>query len=119
MGNGQKVIAAADAADLWLALVDAGRFGEAWDAGAAYLRGAVGRDAFIASLAGVRAPLGDVEARQQTGATYATELPGAPDGEYVVLEMTTRFTKKAKAVETVTPMLDPDGSWRVSGYFIA
>ena len=22
------------------------------------------------------------------------------------------------AVETITPMLDPDGQWRVSGYFI-
>ena len=24
----------------------------------------------------------------------------------------------ASAVETVTPMKDPDGEWRVSGYFI-
>jgi Protein of unknown function (DUF4019) len=28
------------------------------------------------------------------------------------------FEKKASAVETVTSMLDPDGAWRVSGYFI-
>jgi hypothetical protein len=25
---------------------------------------------------------------------------------------------KAAAVETVTPMLDADGVWRVSGYFV-
>jgi hypothetical protein len=24
----------------------------------------------------------------------------------------------AAAVETVTPMMDPDGTWHVSGYFI-
>ena len=30
----------------------------------------------------------------------------------------TVFEKKASAVETITPMLDPDGVWRVSGYFI-
>jgi hypothetical protein len=28
------------------------------------------------------------------------------------------FENKAAAVETVTPMADPDGAWRVSGYFI-
>ena len=28
------------------------------------------------------------------------------------------FENKDSAVETVTPMLDPDGTWRVSGYFI-
>ena len=47
-----------------------------------------------------------------------TELPGAPDGEYVVFQFDTQFERKRAAVETVTPMRDPDGSWRVSGYFI-
>jgi hypothetical protein len=47
-----------------------------------------------------------------------TELPGAPDGEYVVFQFDTQFEHKRAAVETVTPMRDPDGSWRVSGYFI-
>ena len=47
-----------------------------------------------------------------------TELPGAPDGEYVVFQFDTQFERKRAAVETVTPMCDPDGSWRVSGYFI-
>ena len=28
------------------------------------------------------------------------------------------FEHKKAAVETVTPMLDKDGHWRVSGYFI-
>jgi len=28
------------------------------------------------------------------------------------------FEKKKAAVETVTPMMDRDGTWRVSGYFI-
>ena len=29
-----------------------------------------------------------------------------------------QFENKAAAVETVTPMREKDGSWRVSGYFI-
>ncbi len=47
-----------------------------------------------------------------------TSLPGAPDGEYVVISYETSFTNKKSAIETVTPMLDKDGKWRVSGYFI-
>ena len=48
----------------------------------------------------------------------ATELPGAPDGEYVVFQFSTAFEHKRAAVETVTPMMDADGQWRVSGYFV-
>ena len=50
--------------------------------------------------------------------TYAEALPGAPDGKYVVVQYRTSFERKESAVETVTPMLDEDGRWRVSGYFI-
>jgi hypothetical protein len=50
--------------------------------------------------------------------TYKTSLPGAPDGEYVVIAYETSFDKKQAATETITPMKDADGRWRVSGYFI-
>ena len=56
--------------------------------------------------------------RQVISTKYATSLPGAPDGEYVVIQFKTSFENKASAVETVTPMKDPDGEWRVGGYFI-
>jgi hypothetical protein len=36
----------------------------------------------------------------------------------VVITFETAFENKASAVETVTPMLEKDGKWRVSGYFI-
>jgi hypothetical protein len=49
---------------------------------------------------------------------YKTSLPGAPDGEYVVIQFGTSFENKKTAIETVTPMLDKDGKWRVSGYYI-
>jgi hypothetical protein len=51
-------------------------------------------------------------------ATYTTQLPGAPDGEYVVLQYDTSFEHKKTAIETVTPVMDKDGKWRVSGYYI-
>jgi len=56
--------------------------------------------------------------RELKTAKYATSLPGAPDGEYVVIQFKTSFANKADALETITPMKDDKGAWRVSGYFI-
>ena len=42
----------------------------------------------------------------------------SPDGQYVVIQFTSSFENKKSAIETITPMLDPDGQWRVSGYYI-
>ena len=47
-----------------------------------------------------------------------SSIPGAPDGEYVVIQFKTSFENKKSGIETVTPMLDKDGKWRVSGYYI-
>jgi len=41
-----------------------------------------------------------------------------PDGDYVIIQFDTSFENKKSAIETVTPMLDKDGVWRVSGYYI-
>jgi hypothetical protein len=35
-----------------------------------------------------------------------------------VIQFETSFANKQRAVETVTPMLDTDGAWRVSGYYV-
>jgi hypothetical protein len=45
-------------------------------------------------------------------------LPGAPDGEYVVFQFLSSFENKKTAIERVIPMLDKDGIWRVSGYYL-
>jgi hypothetical protein len=70
------------------------------------------------TIKGVRDPLGKMQSRKIKSRQYAEELPGAPDGKYVILQFDTVFEHKASAVETITPMLDKDGSWRVSGYYL-
>lgn len=65
-----------------------------------------------------RKPLGKVFSRKVASKKYTTELPDAPDGESVVIQYDASFKNKASAVETVTPVLGEDGTWRVSGYFI-
>ncbi len=102
----------------WLEIVDAQRYGDSWQQACAYFRGLVPKERWEKQLAGVRGPLGPVLNRELTSAEYATKLPGAPDGEYVVIQYRTKFQNKTDAVETVTPMRDPDGVFRVSGYYI-
>jgi hypothetical protein len=66
----------------------------------------------------VRDPLGAVKSRSLKSAAFSHNPPGAPAGDYVMLQYDTQFANKGKAVETVVPMRTPDGSWKVSGYFI-
>lgn len=114
----EKQNAAIAAAQEWLALIDAGRYAQSWQASAAYFRNAVGRDQWGQLLKASRQPLGELVSRRVKSATYTTTLPGAPDGEYVVVQFETSFKYKGSAIETVTPMLEKNGAWRVSGYYI-
>ena len=113
-----NVAAAREAADRWLAAMDAGKTVEAWDEAAPAMQAAVTRDAWGQAGAQVRAPFGAFSARKLVSSVYTRAIPGAPAGEYVVMQYTTDFANRAGAVETVTPMRQPDGSWKVSGYYI-
>ena len=71
-----------------------------------------------ATLKGLLGSLGKMKSRVKQDADYRTSLPGSPAGEYVVIIFKTTFANKKDAIETVTPMKDKDGKWRVSGYYI-
>lgn len=116
--NEAAVKAATAAAQAWLALVDAGKYGASYDAAAPLFKNALTKEKWEQSLNTVRKPLGAMTSRKVKIAKYATSLPGAPAGEYVVIQFETSFAKKKGAIETVTPMLDKDRKWKVSGYFI-
>lgn len=109
---------AAQSADAWLVLVDSGKYADSWRAASQFFKDHVTRDQWESMLGASRDPLGKMVSRKLKSATYTTAMPGAPDGEYVVIQYDSRFEHKQSAVETVTPMLDKDGKWRVSGYFI-
>jgi Protein of unknown function (DUF4019) len=105
-------------AEAWLALTDSGKYAESWDEASQLFKNAVTKEQWLEKVKGARGPLGKLLSRKLKSATYAKTLPGAPDGEYVVIHYDTSFENKASAVETIVPMLDKDGKWRVSGYYI-
>lgn len=114
----QKEKAASTAAQEWLAIVDAGMYDMSWKQASAYFKNAVTEDQWVSTVKAFRNPLGSCEMRIERGSTYMTTLPGAPDGEYVIVQFDTTFKNKKSSVESVTMSLEADGRWRVSGYFI-
>lgn len=116
--NQESEKSAAIAAETWLAIVDEGNYVESWDETALMFKNAVSKEEWEKSIQSARSNFGKVIKREIKSASYMTSLPGAPDGEYVVIQFKTEFEKKSNAIETITPMKEKDGSWRVSGYFI-
>jgi hypothetical protein len=106
------------ASESWLHSVDAGQYAHSWDEASKQFREAVTRDKWESLVEPVREQTGNLVARKVRSATYTRDLPNAPAGEYVVIQYDTRFERVPHAIETVTPMKDPDGKWRVSGYFV-
>ena len=115
-GNAETV--AVTTAQQWLSLIDTGKYDQSWETAAALFKNAIAKAQWHQTIAAVRQPMGKLISRDLTTATYTTALPGAPDGEYVVIQFRSSFGNKKSAIETITPMKDPDGAWRVSGYFI-
>jgi predicted SnoaL-like aldol condensation-catalyzing enzyme len=110
--------AAIASAENWLRIVDEGKYSESWEEASEYFKQAIKQDQWEQAVQSVREPLGKLISRKVKSATYTTSLPGAPDGQYVVIQFNTSFENKKSGIETVTPKMDKDGMWRVSGYYI-
>ncbi len=109
---------AAQTAQDWLALVDGGKNLESWQQAAEYFRAAVPQEQWLQTIKAAREPLGALVSREIKSTKYTTSVPGGPDGKYVIVQFSSSFENKKTAIETVTPMMDKDNTWRVSGYYV-
>ena len=113
-----KVSDAVSCADSWLKLVDKMDYAESWDETATFFKSKISQDKWILTLSNLKPQFGKTNSRKLILSNFTTSLPGAPDGEYVVIQYKTNFELKNNAVETIVPMKDKDGRWRISGYYI-
>lgn len=115
----EPVAAQADltAANSWVLLVDAKRWDESWDAAGALFKSRIPQTRWASTIQPVREPLGALSSRSLKSITKADALPGAPDGEYEVVQFQTSFANKGAAIETVVLSHEASG-WKVDGYFI-
>jgi len=104
-------------AEHWLALIDAGHYDESWEQAAEIFKSAVTKESWKQQVSAVRGQTGKLKSRALKSAEYKESLPNAPAGKYVVIEFGSVFDV-GPAVETVVPMQEKDGTWKVSGYFV-
>lgn len=109
---------AQNAARAWLALTDSSQYAPSWDSAAEFFKASMAKATWVGAISSVRSPLGALKSRKLKSATLTRNVPGAPAGEYVVIQYDTQFENKSSAIETITPMHEKDGSWKVCGYFI-
>ncbi len=117
IASDEKTMAAERAAMEWLDLVDSGQYEASWEEAASRFQSQVSKPDWVKAVSAAREPFGSLVNRELVSATHTTSLPGAPDGDYVVLRFQTEFESKSQAVETVTPKLE-EGHWKVSGYYV-
>jgi len=106
------------AAETWMALVDQAQYAASWQTAASGFKGALPQQRWVDAVQAARGPLGALKQRTLKNSTAAKTLPGAPDGDYVVMQFNTTFDKKAAALETITVVREADAQWRVVGYFV-
>ena len=114
----EKETAAVEAAKDWLLLVDEEKYYESYLRAADYFKDAVTEEQWQQAMNATRKPLGKVLSRELKSKKHMTEVPGAPDGEYVLIQFNTSYENKKSSIETVTQMLEEDGTWKMSGYFM-
>ena len=102
----------------WLSLIDDNQYAESWHQAASFFKERVSQQQWEEAIENINKPLGKVINRKVISKLPTKTLPGVPDGDYVVIQFKTSFENKRDAIETITPMLEKDGKWRVSGYFI-
>lgn len=115
LDHGKAGVAAAEG---WLALADAGKHLDTWRAAGAAFRHAVSAEQWAGMLERARAPLGELKSRSLTQARHTRILPGAPEGDYVVIQYAAAYANRPGATETVVTAREADGSWKVVTYLI-
>lgn len=106
-----------NAAHTWVSLIDAKRWDESWSTAGTLFKSQMPQPRWTSTIQPVRDPLGAVSSRSVKSVTKTKSLPGAPDGEYEVIQFQTNFANKTAATETVVLSHEVSG-WKVDGYFI-
>ena len=101
----------------FLGYLDQGRYADSYAYTGMLIRTQLDRDAFSTEIQKTRVNTGALQSRDLIDAAYTTTLPGAPEGQYVVLHYHVSFANRQDAVETLT-LGFAKGYWRIVGYYI-
>lgn len=109
--------AGAITAEEWAKLLDRQSWGDSWKQSGSLFRSQLTEANWTATIQPLRQQLGPVSSRKLKSVVNTSSPPGAPVGEYKMVQFTTAFANKPDTVETVV-LVREGAAWRVVGYFI-
>ncbi|MEL7197291.1 MAG: DUF4019 domain-containing protein [Pseudomonadota bacterium] len=110
--------AALKRARTFISAVDAGDWQESWSRSGEFFQSQTSATEWAALVEPVRGPLGSVEKRRLVSVERVSTLPGAPEGDYEILQYQTEF-EKLEGVSTETVILIRNGEdFDIAGFFI-
>ena len=105
----------------WLKEIDQSKYAQSWTDAAPAFQQAITSEAWVADLTRVRTPLGACKSRVLGSASRQTDLPspaGKASGDFILAQFDSSFDGLKYAVETVSFVKAPDGTWKAAGYYI-
>lgn len=112
----QNVEAAQEAAQEWMALVDADEYEASWSEAAEFFKAQLTAEQWAQQVQQARGALDALQDRSLIAARHTTSLPNAPEGEYVIAQYRATYGSEP-LIETVT-LMQEESAWRVIGYYI-
>ncbi|MBX7208513.1 MAG: protein kinase [Verrucomicrobiaceae bacterium] len=97
----------------WLAIMDRGEYGDAWQAAHASFQKAVTSKLWTEKGLAIRTPLGGVVSRE-----LSADSQPSVGGKVATVKFKSRFDGMSEANETVTLAKDETGAWRATSYLI-
>jgi hypothetical protein len=101
-------------AESWLALIDAGEFGERWEAAAPSLQQGLTREQWVARGTRARQQLQALQSREHRSTQYRDSTAQLPGGPVAILQYKSEFDGGSTLEAVVTTQ--QDSTWRVAGY---
>ena len=109
--------AVVQAAKSWLALMDANKYAESWQAASTSFQGAVTADKWAATAQQVRAQVGTLQTRSIASITPKVVASGPAAGQYEMVQYASKFSTAGAVHETVA-LVKQGSVWKAAGYFI-
>lgn len=110
-----KQTAARKAAESWLPLLDAQKYGESWEKLSPIVKKTISKEHWEIGLSELRSPLGKLKSRTFFSSDYIKSLKGYPKREGVMVQFMSQF-ENGSIFEYVGTIHDKDGKWRVTAY---
>ena len=108
---------ATNAASQWLAMLDQGKYADAWNGAADAIKKMGNQQQFAQVMRAQREPMGKLTSRALEASQYAKNPQNFPPGEYVELKYKTSLDNAPSGEELLQLVKTSDGSWKVGAYF--